>query len=158
MKEWYENLEPRERLFVTAGAALAVVMLVWALLVAPLTSGTAALERRVEEKRADLVRIQENIGRVPSAGPGSSPGRPSGPLVVVVDRSAKQAGLNLVRNQPVGDDAIRVRLEDSSFDAMAGWLAGLRQDHGLRIETASFDRAQVAGTVNANITLRQAGS
>lgn len=157
MKEWFESLAPRERLFVSVGGVLTVVMLVWALLIAPLTSGTAALERRVEEKRADLLRIQAVPigGRVPG---DRSPQASGSQLVVVVDRSAKQAGLNLVTNRPVGDDGIRLRLEDSSFDAMAGWLAGLRQTHGLRIETASFDRAQVAGTVNANITLRQAGS
>jgi type II secretory pathway component PulM len=77
-------------------------------------------------------------------------------LVVVVDRSARAAGLGaaLARNQPVGEDGIRVRLENASFDALAAWLGRLSGGSGLTIDSASFERAPDDGRVNASLTLR----
>jgi general secretion pathway protein M len=82
---------------------------------------------------------------------------PGQSLVVVVARSAAQAGLDktLTRNQPVGEDGVRVRFENVPFDGLARWLGELNSAAGLAIDSASFDRTRDTGRVNASLVLRQ---
>lgn len=159
MKDWFFGLEPRERLFVAIGGVLLAIFLFWGLLLSPLYGASAATANRVEAKRNTLSFLRgaaaELAGatQMPVAGPDLS----GQSLVVIVDRSARQAGLGtaLTRNQPVGDDGIRVRLENASFDAITRWLAAIDASSGLGIESASFDRTPEEGRVNASLVLRQ---
>ena len=158
MKAWFASLAPREQRMVAIGAVAVVVMLVWGLVLAPLGSATTSARDRVESKRSLLAYIQSAAGEL--AGIADVPVQPdlSGEsLVVVVDRSLRQAGLgqSLTRNQPVGEDGIRVRLENAQFDSLATWLGDIHARSGMAIESASFDKSQAPGRVNASLVLRQ---
>lgn len=159
MKDWFLGLEKRERLFVLVGAAAALVMVIWGLLLNPLFSASAATANRIDTKRNTLAFLRVAAAEIAAGGDATAarPDLTGQSLVVVVDRSARQAGLGnaLTRNQPVGDDGIRVRLDDASFDAVARWLATLNASSGLAIDSASFDRTPAEGRVNASIVLRQ---
>lgn len=159
MKDWFLGLEPRERVFVGGGAVAVALLLLWALLINPLQSSRAATAERVETKRATLAFLRAAAAELAGAGnmPAAGPELAGQPLVVIVDRTARAAGLGtaLTRNQPVGEDGIRVRLDEASFDAVARWLATLGTTAGLTIESASFDRTPAEGRVNASLVLRQ---
>jgi len=159
VKDWYLGLEPRERRMVAIGAVVVLLALVWGLLVNPVYSAAAAAERRIETKRETLAFLRSAAAELAGAThlPADRPDLAGQSLVVIIDRSARQAGLGaaLTNNQPVGEDGIRVRLEGASFEAVARWLAALNQASGLAIESASLDRAPEAGRVNASLTLRQ---
>ncbi|NGX16518.1 type II secretion system protein M [Wenzhouxiangella sp. XN24] len=159
MKDWFLGLEPRERMFVSIGGVLVAIMLVWGLMISPLYGASAAVEQRLDTKRDTLAFLRraavELAGRAdaPLAGPDLS----GQSLVVIVDRSARAAGLGdaLTRNQPVGEDGIRVRLENAPFESVARWLEAIDTSAGLAIESATFDRTAAAGRVNAGLVLRQ---
>lgn len=159
MKDWYLGLAARERLFVSVGAGLLLLVLVWTLLLGPLYGASAAAERRVESKRSTLAFLRDAVAELAGAQnlPAASADLAGQSLVVIVDRSAREAGLGaaLTRNQPVGEDGIRVRLEGAPFDATTLWLATLSASAGLAIESASFDRTPDEGRVNASLVLRQ---
>lgn len=159
MKDWYLGLEPRERLFVAIGGVLLVIFLLWAVLLNPLYGASASAASRIEAKRNTLVFLRGAAAELAGAThlPAAGPDLSGQSLVVIVDRSAREAGLGtaLTRNQPVGEDGIRVRLENASFDAVTGWLAALNAGSGLAIESASFDRTPDDGRVNASLDLRQ---
>src|ERR1019366_562118 len=76
-------------------------------------------------------------------------------LVVVVDRTARQSGLDhaLVGSQPSGDGGLNVRLEQTPFDGLVAWLAQLRESYGVRVDSAVVDAGTSAGTVNASLVL-----
>lgn len=160
MKDWFMGLESRERMFVSVGGVLAVIFLLWALLLSPLYGASAAVESRIENKRETLLFLRNAAAELQAAGgsPAAVPADLSGQsLVSIVDRSARQAGLGdaLTRNQPVGDDGIRVRLDNAPFDALARWLEALNAGSGLTIDSASFDRAPASGRVNASLVFRK---
>lgn len=158
MKDWYDSLAPRERLFVTAGGVAVAIILFWAIVLAPIGSGVASLSTRVESKQQTLSWMTMAASQIKSAGDVTAvAGNPDQSLVVVIDRTARQAGLGqtLTRNQPVGDDGIRVRLEGAPFDAVTGWLGQLQSGYGLTLDAATFERGTSEGTVTASITLRQ---
>jgi general secretion pathway protein M len=159
MKDWFLGLEPRERMFVSVGAVLLVIFLLWGVMLSPLYGASAAAASRVESKRDTLAFLRAAAGELAGAAhlPDAGPDLSGQSLVVIVDRSAREAGLGaaLTRNQPVGDDGIRVRLENASFDAVTLWLVALNTRSGLAIESASFDRTPDEGRVNASLVLRQ---
>src|ERR1019366_9090800 len=76
-------------------------------------------------------------------------------LVVLVDRTARQAGLEkaLVGSQPSGDGGLNVRLEQTPFDSLVAWLAQLRESYGVRVDSAVVDTGHAVGTVNASLVL-----
>jgi len=158
MKAWFASLAPREQRMVAVGGVVVVVMLVWGLVLAPLGSATDSARDRVENKRSLLAYIQSAAGELSGISDVPVQADLSGEsLVVIVDRSLRQAGLgqSLTRNQPVGEDGIRLRLENAQFDSLAMWLGDIHARSGMAIESASFDRSQAPGRVNASLVLRQ---
>jgi len=157
MKEWFENLNSRERLIVTGGAVVVGLILFWSIVLNPIYSGVDQMSQRIETKRVLIGWMQTAAAEIKAAGNVSVADTVGQSLVVVIARSAKQAGLEkaLSQNQPIGEDGIRVRLERAPFDTIVNWLAQLHTGNGLELESASFERLTTAGTVNASIVLRQ---
>ena len=125
----------------------------------PFQSSGRKLNARVQQKSADLAWMQaqapaamQAASVVQGAGRGES-------LVVLVDRTAREAGLGTaLRDQsPDGSSGLRVRLEGAQFDTLVVWLASLQQQHGVSIEVANIDAAG-PGLVNATLGLKQAGA
>jgi general secretion pathway protein M len=160
MRDWFDNLAPRERLVVSIGAVVAGLILFWGMVLYPLGSSAEASAERVARKQADLEWMLGAAAEIKaSGGIVSAAGNPDQSLVVVIDRSAREAGIGaaLTRNQPVGEDSIRVRLESASFDAVTRWLGQLQGSYGLDMESATFERGKAEGTVTASVILRQPG-
>lgn len=156
MREWFDSLAPRERMVVIAGGVLTILLLFWGLVLQPLSASVADRTASIEDKRNQLNWMLGAAAELKASGsvvqdPGSGD-----QLLVVIDRTARQAGLGkaLTRNQPVGEDAIRVRLEAAPFDAITGWLQQLHTSYGLAMDQASFERGSAAGTVTASLILR----
>jgi general secretion pathway protein M len=161
MREWFDSLAHRERITVVVGGVVVGIMLFWALVIAPLDNGVEKLSKRVDDKRALIVWMQQASARIKRAGPAAANGGDDGEqsLVVVIDRSARSVGLGsaLQRNQPVGEDGIRVQLRDAPFDSMTRWLTQLKTANGLALDSASIERTDAPGAVNASLILRDPG-
>jgi len=150
---YYAGLSARDRRIALIGGIAALLLLILAVLL-PLQRHVGELAQRVEHKRDDLVWLR-------SMAPQLAGMRNSGPpplresLVVVVDRTARQSGLEraLVGSQPSGDGGLNVRLEQTSFDALVSWLAQLRGSYGVRVDSAVVEAGNAIGTVNASLVL-----
>jgi general secretion pathway protein M len=149
--QWYRSLSEREQRTILYGGILAVALLLigglWGL-----QSATSSAATRVASKRADLAWMQAVAPRLRSM-PAA---RPDESLALLVDRTAKDAGLGgtLSGADPAGNGGLRVRLEGAPFDAVVIWLGRVQQERGLVVESASFDGTATEGLVNANLVLR----
>jgi type II secretory pathway component PulM len=121
---------------------------------APLYKAIAVRQARVELKQKDLAWMRSSVNAVRTAAMQSG-GAVGESLVVLINRTAQQAGLAgaLVNQAPSGENSIRVRLERGNFDSIVGWLGALELQSGIRVDTASFDRADKPGVVNASLVL-----
>jgi type II secretory pathway component PulM len=151
---WYAALSERERRFVALGAAGALVLLLVAV-VMPLYGGVAKAKQRVERKQADLAWMQSVAPQVASAPAAIAPASQQS-LIVVIDNSAREAGLSgaLTSSEPAGNGTLRVRLEKAPFDLVVTWVARLSEQHAVGVDSATFERAGAPGIVNAGIVLR----
>lgn len=148
--EWYQSLAERERRTVLVGGISAVGLLLvgglW-----KLDAATESLAKKVDTKRADLAWMQAAAPRL-QAMPAIDP---SEPLPLVLNRTARDAGLaDMKLTAPPDDSGARVRLEGASFDAMVIWLARLQQERGLAVQFATIDKAGAEGLVDVNVELR----
>lgn len=161
VQAWFAGLAPRERLLVGAAAILAVFAILFSLTFRPLLAARAEAAVNVAEQQSLLADIEQVARR---AGPqrGGSQAVPAAAgadsLVVLVDRTTRERGLGayLKRNQPEGDNAIRLRLENVPFDQLLEWLADAQARHGLGATSASFDPSGEDGRVNSNLVLSRA--
>jgi len=157
----FQALNPRERVIVIAGSCIVVLAVLYFLLLAPFYSAIDARGRRVAAKQADLAWLKGSLAEVQSLA--ASQPQAAGPtgesLVVLIDRTAREAGLgtSLTGQTPAGDTGIRVRLETAPFDSIVQWLGVLQQQYGVSIESATIDRTAAQGRVNATLTLQRAG-
>ena len=160
VRAWLAGLSARERNLVYLAAALLAAALVYLLLVMPLNGMHRRLESRVERKSGDLAWMRQVAPQVTAAAAAGTAPASTESLVVLVDRSARAAGLGAaVRDQsPSGSRGLRLRLEGAPFDVLVAWLASLREQYGVEVESASVDSTPTPGLVNASITLTHPGS
>jgi type II secretory pathway component PulM len=157
-RDWLNNLSLRERNLVYVATGLVAIGLIYLLLVLPLHTAHTRLQSRVDKKSADLAWIQAAAPKVQAASAKApAAGASDESLVVLVDRTARQAGLGgAVKDQsPSGSNGIRLRLEGAPFDVVVVWLADLQQQYGVAVDSASVDSTPNSGLVNASLTLSQ---
>ncbi len=158
VRDWLENLSARERNLVYVAGAFLGIALVYLVLVMPLQVTGKKTAARVQQKSADLAWMQASAPQaMAAAGVSQAAGGES--LVVLVDRTAREAGLGAaLRDQsPDGNSGLRLRIEGASFDTLVTWLGNLQQQFGVTIEAATFDAAS-PGLVNATLSLKQSGT
>lgn len=155
LRNWLAGLAPRERNLVYAAGGLAIIALLYILLVLPITTMAAKRAARVEQKTADLAWMRQVAPQVAAAAAAGTAAGSGESLVVLVDRTGREAGLgSALRDQsPSGDQGLRLRLEAASFDVLVVWLASLQQRHGVKVEAATIDATATPGLVNASLTL-----
>ena len=155
VRDWFDNLSERERNLVYAAGALVGVALVYLVLVLPFQTSGKRMAARVAQKTADLAWMQASAPQAMAAAGAAQAGGGGDSLVVLVDRTAREAGLgNSLRDQsPDGNNGLRLRIEAASFDTLITWLASLQQQYGVKVDTATIDAAGAPGLVNASLTL-----
>jgi general secretion pathway protein M len=155
LRSWLDSLAPRERNLVYLAGGLAAVAVVYIALVLPLTTLAGKRAARVEQKSADLAWMRQMAPQVAAAAATSGAAAGGESLVVLVDRTGREAGLgNALRDQsPNGELGLRLRLEEAPFDVLVVWLASLQQQHGVKVEAATIDAVAAPGLVNASLTL-----
>ena len=152
---WLDGLAPRERTLVYVAAALVAVAILYLAVVLPVTSAARHREARIAQKTSDLAWMRQVAPQVMAAAAAGNGVAGNESLVVLVDRTAREAGIGAsIRDQsPAGQTGLQLRLEGAPFDALMAWLASLQQQHGVRVDAAIIGAANAPGLVNASLTL-----
>ena len=154
MRDWFANMQPRERLIVLLGGAAAILIVLWLAVISPLLSESAALRASVARKERLLVDLGRVAGLQQSRNPQQANGaQPT--LYVLVDSTAKEHGLQLPRTRQEGADGVNVTLQNASADALLDWLISLDGAHAVTVESASISPAREQGRVNGQVFLRR---
>jgi general secretion pathway protein M len=160
MKNWYESLEKRERIFVSGGAAVVAISLFYAFVWLPLDKSHENLNASVTAWERSLAQLRPlkgmqpmtSSGRIVPAGAQQTP-------VVIVDQTLRARGLDrsLQRSQPTTSNGIRVEFENVAFDDLVIWLGDLSAQYAMDVTSGSFSTANRAevGRINATLTLER---
>jgi general secretion pathway protein M len=159
LRSWFEQLAPRERLLVGAAGVLLLFALIYLGGLGPLIAKSERNAAAVADQRALLADLTELAARLgPQLGGAAAAEANEQSLVLVVDRTTRNQGLAtfLKRNQPDGENAIRLRFEDAPFDSLLRWLVEMQASYGVGAVSANIDSARAPGRVNCNLVLSRA--
>ena len=141
MKDWFDSLEPREKLFVAVGGIVVAIALVYGLAFAPLEKKHAAVRTDVENWQRSLAELRPL--RVTTSDdkqnrPGPILGSQQSPIIIV-DQTLRSRGLERYRqrSQPTTSNGIRVEFENVAFDELVLWLGDLSDQYGMHVQAAS---------------------
>lgn len=160
LRNWLDQLEPRERMLVLLAGALLVVAIVVIGGLRPLLASADRNAQLVDDQEQLLSEIEQVAARLGPQRGGNVAAAGGDSLVLVVDRStrARNLGGYLKRNQPDGDDMIRLRFERAPFDDLMLWLSELQNQYSIAVVSANIDAGNETGRVNCNLVLsRSAG-
>ena len=161
IRNWFEQLNSREKLIVSVGTVVVALALIVGLGIRPLYVNSARTAERLANKEALLARLEQAATRLSPANRGSASAveGTGQSMVVVVDRSARNLGLGqyLTRNQPDGNTGIRVRFEGAPFDDLVTWIAEVQTRYGMTTVSANFDQTGAPGRVNCSLVLDRPG-
>lgn len=161
MRDWFESLEARERLFVVVGAIVVTVALVYGLGWVPLakshdrlTSSVADWDRSLAELRP-LKALAAANPRAASTAAATSQQAP----IIIVDETLRNRGLEQYRrrSQPTSSNGIRVEFENVAFDDLVLWLGDLSRQHSMHVQAGSLSVVSQSGPgrINASLTLER---
>jgi general secretion pathway protein M len=159
IRQWFNSLAARERLLVSVAGGLLLVAVLVIAGIRPLSAGLRSATAELTDKRAVLADIERVAARFgPQAGAAAAQAAGES-LVVLVDRTTRSRGLGsyLKRNEPDGNDNIRLRFENVPFDELIGWLADLQANHAIGVVSANADPGPDTGRVSANLQLSRGG-
>ena len=160
MRDWFQGLERREQIVVSAGGAVALIILLWGGIWAPidkLQADAQADVQRWERALLDLRIIGASGVQSPAGGTGS-PVPSNESAVVIVDRTLRDLDLNSsVRDRQPTPNGIRVNFEAVPFDQLAVWLGEMSTTYAMEVQSGNLSIASVGGPgrINAVLTLER---
>ena len=161
MREWWYGLETRERrTLIIGGAALAIIVFIFAVWL-PAHRGVDSTQQRVDEQRRLLSWMQQAAAEARAlrgSGASAPKTRDSGQaLYALADETARSAGLgeSIREVSPSGENRVRVDLQGAEFDTLIRWLTELRGEYGIQASPISVRETDQPGRVNAQVVLAE---
>lgn len=161
MKEWFEQLDPRERKIVIAGGVMLVVLGIYSLMWSPFVNGLENLRKSTAEKQTLLVWMQDTaqeVKKLRALNPiQNNRGGAGQSLLGLIDRTSKQSKLGsaVKRVKPEGSSKAHVWLEDAEFNDVIRWLENMDNRHDIKIVSGMVDKQDSPGVVNIRLVLER---
>ena len=159
MRNWFESLEQRERVFVIVGAVAVIVAILWAGIWLPLDKGHREAAARVADWERSLSELRPLAAAPqPVAGSTSTPApNTTQSHVIIVDTTLRTRRIGQPKRSQPTPNVIRVEFENVSFDDLVLWLGDLSNQYGMEVQAGSLSTTSVAGPgrINASLTLER---
>lgn len=161
MKDWYDNLEAREQVFVLAGAVFVVIALMYYVLWAPLNKRHMQVATSVQNWERSLAELGPLRGLIAGGNASATAGVANNQQapIIIVSQTLQSRGLEQYRrrSQPTTGNGVRVELENVAFDELILWLGDLSDNYGMNVQAGSLSRVSDAGPgrINASLTLER---
>lgn len=155
MRDWFEALEPRERLFVGAGIVVVAIAVFWGLVWMPLDKGHRGAQERVSIWEQSLAELRPLAAQPQPANGAQSQSRVASTQspVVIVDSTLRNRSLGQPKRSQPTPNGIRVEFENIAFDDLVLWLGDLSNQYGMEVQAGSLSVAAQSGPGRINATL-----
>ena len=151
LRAWFDARSPREKRLILVMLALAVLVLLWAGVVLPVTDGLAAARERHGDAVIRLAETEARMDSLAALGRARAPSLAGG-LDAAVRAGAEAAGFAPQTLNLLGPDRVQVGIASARPGALIGWAASLEQQ-GLLVDSLQLTN-NGDGSVAATLTLR----
>lgn len=157
MSDWWQGLTGRERTMISVAGMLTIGLLVYFLGFVPLREAHASAEREYRRMSLEaqqvfqgIAQLESNVAAVPVdvEGAGES-------LELLLSRSASEAGLQIVRLQPSGNNQSTVWFDAANAQTLMLWLTELEARYGVGVQRAELRKQPENNALRGNVLLRR---
>lgn len=156
--EYWQTLNPRERLLLIVGAVALLLILIWAFFWEPLHKKQHLLEQNIE-KNTELVEwMTQSSQKVLLARNLRPSGSRNSPLYLIAGNVLDKHKLRpyLQNMKPQGDnERAQITLKGVSFDAVMRFLGELDSRHHIQCQRFSLKTGDNPGQVDINMVLER---
>ncbi|MBU0480641.1 MAG: type II secretion system protein M [Proteobacteria bacterium] len=157
MKISWNEMSGREKLMVIGGSAMLLILIGYLLFIKPVCDEYVRLQAEVPDRVADLAWMRSVAGE--SRNLTAAAGKVVGPasLLRSIDESARQHNVsaNLVRVEPVGDNGVKLWLENVLYTDFFAWFRFLVAGNGFSVSSLAVEKSGASGVVNVRLSLEQ---
>lgn len=153
MTSWWQERTPREQLVLKGLAVLAVLLMAFQLVYAPIRSFRAGSIAAYRDAATLLAEMQEGAARAATAATiGEAVPADERSVRIVATEIAREMGLTIARLSPAENEGLNVWLDSIEGPLLFGWLLRLRDEHGVHVRRAAIHKSEGANLV-AEFTL-----
>jgi general secretion pathway protein M len=155
LRQFWSAREPRERLVLAGGAALAGVALLYVLLIDPAFSAIARLQRSLPNARAQSAQLEALLTEVralksrPAVAAASGADAPA-----AIEQSLAAAGLKAGRVVPLANGALQLTFVNVPYAAWSVWLASAERELGMHAVSVTVKTTAAPGNADVELALR----
>ena len=142
-----------EQIAVLVGAVLLVVLLVWMIIVSPLSRKRDSLIVTTTANQLSLGKVQLLASQYEVLSRQSNQSGNGGDLSGVIDSSMRESGMNMSSFTPGTNGEARIRVDKVSSDVLMQWLFDLELKHHVSIRELSITATNDVGQVSVNLRL-----
>lgn len=152
MQNFISKLSIREKLILVSAVIVLMALMIHSLVIEPYQQNSSRLLEEIDQAKSDLVWMQEEVQRLPTAAVTKATISFNGSLANLINRQVASQKLKtfLTQMTPVGQNEIRIRYSAIDFNQLVGFIATLR-DRGLIIKdlriNSTSDIAKVDSTI-----------
>lgn len=152
MVQVYLRLSARDRLAVNILTLLLTLYFIFSFILSPALKHLFAAEKNYQQQVENHAWILEQQPIVKEML-ATKPRVREGSLLSIASSTAKQFDISFSRFEPVGEDKVRLRLDQIEFNALVSWLGVLESDKGIVAVDISLDAAS-SGYVSVRLTIQ----
>ncbi len=156
IKEYFKNLESRERSLVIITGLLLILVIPYQFIWKPFTESVTNTTIRVDAQKRQFIKMQQQAKKIQALRGSSTivsqPGRQF--LNNAINTAARKNGLaNALKIKSDSNNNLRVSLDNVPFDNVMNWLDQLISRNGVIVSKVNIDRQPMAGRVNVSVYL-----
>jgi type II secretory pathway component PulM len=160
MKEWWLNLNLREKQTISIGIIIAIIGLIYALIWSPLHHGVISLRDQMQHNQKLLVWMQaadQQIQEIEKTGKKPTAMLSTAAYLSTIQNSLKQSPIanNITQLAQADHDSIKLNFQQVDFDLFISWLTELWQQHGFIITQLVIKSSNTPGMVTAEFILKK---
>ena len=162
LRNWFDSLQPRERVMVLVTALVLVVTLFYVVVWEPLHKGLQQeLEKRdnLQKSLAWMQGAAQEVRALRAAGVSGQRRNNKVPVSLTIEKTAASSGITskLGKLESSGKNSARARLDNVDFNQMILWLNTVEQTYGIAASSVNIESTDKPGLVNARITFSRNG-
>ena len=146
LKNYWQQLEPRERVILGWGSLVGALILFYALIWQPWHKAIAHMEEALQGRRAALVWMRQQSEMVKRSGndqPAVMIRGQDQSLLSIIEQTARnnRVGESIQQMAPgANDNEVRVVMEQTNFNQWVRWIDMLFKQYGVNIKQLSAER------------------
>ncbi len=152
---WWRNLNQRERMLVSFGVPVLLVIMFYLYLWQPVAEDIDRLRRKVPENNATLAWMNHQLSSFNKLSATQKSSSTSQPLLTVIEQVAIRTNVKdaIQRVQPGNDGSVEIWFQEATADKLFSWVDQLANNR-IAVLSATITRA-TPGLVSARIKVNR---